>query len=96
MQGVTNPYGQSKYMIECVLRDVYKSDPSWGVVLLRYFNPVGAHPRCVRTHKSCGLCAVPWCVLPPRAPALHRHECYVGRANTVAVSVKTPRVSRTT
>jgi len=44
-QGITNPYGQSKYMIECVLRDLYKSDPEWGVVLLRYFNPVGAHPR---------------------------------------------------
>lgn len=42
--GITNPYGQSKYMIECVLRDVFKSDPEWGVVLLRYFNPVGAHP----------------------------------------------------
>jgi len=42
--GITNPYGQSKYMIECVLRDVYKSDNDWGVVLLRYFNPVGAHP----------------------------------------------------
>ena len=44
VQGITNPYGQSKYMIECVLRDVYKSDNDWGVVLLRYFNPVGAHP----------------------------------------------------
>lgn len=42
--GITNPYGQSKYMIECVLKDLYRSDPEWGVVLLRYFNPVGAHP----------------------------------------------------
>lgn len=31
-------------MMEQVLRDVYKSDPTWGIVLLRYFNPVGAHP----------------------------------------------------
>ena len=41
--GITNPYGQTKFMIEQVLRDVYVSDPSWSIVLLRYFNPVGAH-----------------------------------------------------
>jgi UDP-glucose 4-epimerase len=40
----TNPYGQSKLMVELVLRDVYKSDDSWNIVLLRYFNPAGAHP----------------------------------------------------
>lgn len=43
--GITNPYGQTKFMMEQVLRDLHKSDPSWGVVLLRYFNPVGAHER---------------------------------------------------
>ena len=41
--GVTNPYGQTKHMMEQVLRDLYRSDPTWRVVLLRYFNPVGAH-----------------------------------------------------
>ena len=41
--GVTNPYGKTKYFLEEVLRDVTASDPEWGVVLLRYFNPVGAH-----------------------------------------------------
>lgn len=41
--GVTNPYGQTKYMIEQILRDLSVSDPSWSVTLLRYFNPVGAH-----------------------------------------------------
>lgn len=41
--GTTNPYGTSKYMQELILKDVYTSDPSWTVVLLRYFNPVGAH-----------------------------------------------------
>lgn len=39
----TNPYGRTKLMIEDILRDVYKSDNSWNIALLRYFNPVGAH-----------------------------------------------------
>lgn len=42
--GITNPYGRTKYMLEEILKDVYKSDPDWSVILLRYFNPVGAHP----------------------------------------------------
>lgn len=42
--GPTNPYGRSKLYIEQILRDVAESDPAWGVVNLRYFNPVGAHP----------------------------------------------------
>ena len=40
----TNPYGRSKLMIEDILGDLYKADPQWNVALLRYFNPVGAHP----------------------------------------------------
>ena len=40
----TNPYGRSKLMIEEMLRDLYHSDPSWRISILRYFNPVGAHP----------------------------------------------------
>ena len=39
----TNPYGWTKYMGEQILRDLAKADPEWSVVLLRYFNPVGAH-----------------------------------------------------
>jgi len=39
----TNPYGRSKLFIENILRDLYISDNSWEIVLLRYFNPVGAH-----------------------------------------------------
>ena len=39
-----NPYGQSKAMIEQILRDVSIADPNWQITLLRYFNPVGAHP----------------------------------------------------
>ncbi len=41
--GTTNPYGTSKYFQEIMLTDVYKADKEWTVVLLRYFNPVGAH-----------------------------------------------------
>ena len=39
----TNPYGTTKAMIEKILEDLYVADNSWGIVLLRYFNPVGAH-----------------------------------------------------
>ena len=40
----TNPYGRTKWIIEELLRDVVAADPTWTVSLLRYFNPVGAHP----------------------------------------------------
>ncbi|ERB66245.1 UDP-glucose 4-epimerase GalE [Vibrio coralliilyticus OCN008] len=40
----TNPYGRSKYMVEQCLSDLFVSDDSWSITLLRYFNPVGAHP----------------------------------------------------
>jgi UDP-glucose 4-epimerase len=40
----TNPYGSTKLFIEEILKDLYKSDNSWNIALLRYFNPVGAHP----------------------------------------------------
>ena len=39
----TNPYGQTKLVIENMLRDVFRSDPTWRLGILRYFNPVGAH-----------------------------------------------------
>lgn len=39
----TNPYGRSKYFIEEILKDLYKSDDSWNIAILRYFNPIGAH-----------------------------------------------------
>ena len=39
----TNPYGQTKLMIERILNDVYVSDNEWSIILLRYFNPIGAH-----------------------------------------------------
>ncbi len=40
---ITNPYGQTKGMLEQILTDLHVSDPEWNVVLLRYFNPIGAH-----------------------------------------------------
>ena len=40
---VTNPYGRTKLMIEEMLRDLYQSDASWNIAILRYFNPIGAH-----------------------------------------------------
>lgn len=43
-RSATNPYGRSKLMIEEILQDLALSDPSWNLILLRYFNPVGAHP----------------------------------------------------
>lgn len=39
----TNPYGRTKYIIEKILEDLYTSDNSWNICILRYFNPVGAH-----------------------------------------------------
>lgn len=39
----TNPYGSTKFMLEQILADIHKADPEWNVVLLRYFNPIGAH-----------------------------------------------------
>lgn len=43
LPGCTNAYGWTKLMMEQVFRDVQKADPSWNVVMLRYFNPIGAH-----------------------------------------------------
>lgn len=40
---ITNPYGQTKGMLEQILTDIAKADPEWNVMLLRYFNPIGAH-----------------------------------------------------
>jgi UDP-glucose 4-epimerase len=40
----TNPYGMSKLMVELMLKDLFKSNNDWNIVILRYFNPVGAHP----------------------------------------------------
>lgn len=51
----TNPYGRSKYMVEECLSDLYHSDESWSITLLRYFNPVGAHPSGVMGEDPQGI-----------------------------------------
>lgn len=43
-QGITNPYGQTKYIVEQLLFDLSKAEKAWDISILRYFNPVGAHP----------------------------------------------------
>jgi len=42
-QGLTNPYGRSKYMVEQILQDLGHAQPDWHITILRYFNPIGAH-----------------------------------------------------
>ena len=53
--GCTNPYGWTKYMIEQILRDAAKADPRLSVVLLRYFNPIGAHESGMIGEKPNGI-----------------------------------------
>lgn len=52
---LTNPYGRTKSMIERILTDVRNADPEWNVVLLRYFNPIGAHPSGLIGEDPCGI-----------------------------------------
>ncbi len=52
---VTNPYGRTKLMIEEMLRDISFSDPEWRIILLRYFNPVGAHKSGRIGEDPCGI-----------------------------------------
>lgn len=52
---ITNPYGQTKGMLEQVLTDLHVSDPEWNVILLRYFNPVGAHKSGLIGEDPCGI-----------------------------------------
>lgn len=53
--GCTNPYGWTKYMIEQILRDTAAADPEFSVVLLRYFNPIGAHESGLIGEKPNGI-----------------------------------------
>ncbi len=43
LKKTTNPYGETKQMIERILGDIYRADPEWSISILRYFNPIGAH-----------------------------------------------------
>ena len=51
----TNPYGTTKLFIEQILKDLYKSDNSWDIAILRYFNPVGAHESGLIGEKPNGI-----------------------------------------
>ena len=55
LQDPTNPYGRTKRMIEDILKDLYKSDNSWNITLLRYFNPIGAHSSGLIGEKPNGI-----------------------------------------
>lgn len=54
-QGITNPYGRTKYMIEEILKDVAISNSEWCILSLRYFNPVGAHPSGLLGERPVGI-----------------------------------------
>lgn len=49
----TNPYGRTKLFIEEILRDLHVSDPDWNIMILRYFNPIGAHPTGKKRKAAC-------------------------------------------
>lgn len=53
--GTTNPYGTSKFMIEQILKDIHISNPKFTPVILRYFNPIGAHPSGYLGEKPNGI-----------------------------------------
>ena len=53
--GTTNPYGTTKLFIEQILKDIYKSDNSWDICILRYFNPIGAHESGLIGEKPNGI-----------------------------------------
>lgn len=53
--GTTNPYGTTKLFLERILTDLHTSDPRWSIALLRYFNPIGAHPSCLIGDNPTGI-----------------------------------------
>lgn len=55
LKTTTNPYGETKQMIERILADIYNADPAWSVTILRYFNPVGAHPSGLMGEDPAGI-----------------------------------------
>ncbi|XP_071544332.1 UDP-glucose 4-epimerase-like [Panulirus ornatus] len=74
--GITNPYGRSKYVCEQIMKDLTVADKEWRVVLLRYFNPVGAHESGLIGDDPLG---VPVNLMPYLA------QCAVGRRDVVHV-----------
>ena len=70
----TNPYGWTKYMCEQILRDYVKADSSWSVALLRYFNPVGAHPSGLIGEDPKGI-PITSCPISRRRPSADLSIC---------------------
>lgn len=60
-RGITNAYARSKYQIEEMLADLHAADPTWSICILRYFNPVGAHPSGLIGEDPRGI---PNCLMP--------------------------------
>jgi len=54
-RGATNPYGWTKLMMEQIFRDVQKADPAWNIIMLRYFNPIGAHSSGIIGEDPAGI-----------------------------------------
>lgn len=52
---VCNPYGRTKYFIEEILKDIYASDKTWNITILRYFNPIGAHESALLGENPRGI-----------------------------------------
>lgn len=52
---VCNPYGRTKYFVEEILKDIFKADNSWNIIILRYFNPIGAHESSFLGEKPTGI-----------------------------------------
>lgn len=72
----TNPYGQTKAMLERILSDVAVADPRWSIALLRYFNPIGAHPSGLIGEDPNGI---------PNNLAPYVSQVAVGRLDAVTV-----------
>ena len=72
----TNPYGQTKSMLEQILTDIQKADPEWTVILLRYFNPVGAHESGMIGEDPAGI---------PNNPTPYITQVAVGKLKEVGV-----------
>lgn len=72
----TNPYGKTKYVIEQMLKDIYTSDDAWQVAILRYFNPIGAHPSGLLGEDPLGI---PNNLLP------YLSQVAIGRRETLSI-----------
>ncbi|HEX8227417.1 MAG TPA: SDR family NAD(P)-dependent oxidoreductase [Candidatus Saccharimonadales bacterium] len=64
--GISNPYGQTKYMIERILQDVAAADSTWQIGILRYFNPIGAHESGQIGEDPNGVSRITYCRSSPR------------------------------